>query len=96
MTQYSLLGKVQAIQYTGTNVAAIRALLDSRWVIYAADSGGNLTFGMPGSESLMLGGNLVAPGHWMVSLPSYDSNIAPAISGGFSVMTADQFTQQYA
>jgi hypothetical protein len=96
VTTYNLLGRVQAIQYTGTNVAAIRALLAPRWLIYSADSGGKIALSVAGSESLTLNGNLVSPGQWLVSLPSYDSAVAPSISDGFSVITSDQFAQQYA
>lgn len=93
-SSYGLLGSVQAIQYTGSNVAAIRALLDARWIIYTADSGTNIALSTRGNESLTLGGLLIQADQWLVSQPSYD-NTAPAISGGFSILSNSQFTQQY-
>lgn len=93
-TNHTLLGSVQAIQYDGTNLADIEAVLTAKWNIYTSTTDTIVTFCQNGYENLQLGGFLAHPTDWLVSMPAYGNN-TPALSASFSVVPNSVFTAQY-
>lgn len=93
-SNHTIAGTVQAIQYTGSNVADIMAALGSTWTVYTSTGTTTIAPCQVGNEQYALNSLTMKPTQWIVSLPAY-SNQTPALSGGFMVLTDAQFAQQY-
>lgn len=92
-SNHTLVGSVEAIQYTGTNLAEIETALGSNWSAFGSDTSTTAAFCQKNGEMFMTS-FLAHPGDWLVSQVAY-GNTTPALNAGFSIVPNNQFTQGY-
>lgn len=90
-SNHTLLGTVEAVQYTGTNAAELQTVIGNSWSVFTNTVTNVASTCQVGNEMFM---NVVHPTDWLVSQPAY-SNETPALSAGFSIVQNGVFTRQY-
>lgn len=92
-SNHTILGTVQALQYTGTNAAEIQSVLGNGWSVYTNPTTSILAVCQVGAE-MFLNGNLIHATDWIVTQPAY-ANETPALSAGFAIVPNSIFTKAY-
>lgn len=94
VSNHTIAGTVQALQYTGSNSAEVVTALGTGWHVYTCAVTNILTVYQAGRENFPEAGMVVNPTDWLVSLPVYGTD-TPSLVNNFQVIQNVNFTQQY-